>query len=139
MARQLATQLAFRPPDHGVRRNVIAIAPLTMAMAKRALWTFSPPRCRQYPCSLLKNTNFRCRFVALLSYTVKCPNSMMWLAWPTVINSDRIRPFVADRLLRFTSYASVDDAQRLFGRIIKRFTVAGALPSGPGTGDLLDV
>ena len=64
---------------------------------------------------------------------------MIGLAWPDVINFDRIRPFVADRLLRLVPYASIDDAQRLFGRIIERFGVVGALPLGRGTGAFLDV
>ena len=59
---------------------------------------------------------------------------MMWLAWPDMISFDRIRTFVADRMLRLASHASIEDAQWLFGRIIERFNVAGALPSGRGTG-----
>ena len=64
---------------------------------------------------------------------------MTWLAWPDMINFDRIRPFVTNRLLRRASYASIDDAQSLFGRIIERFGAARALPLGLGTGAFLDV
>ena len=64
---------------------------------------------------------------------------MMSLAWPNMINFDRIRPFVANRLLRRASCASTDDAQSLFGRIIENFGAARALPSGLGTGAFLDV